>query len=52
MKGAMRGRDAQMALAAAGDLLRLRWRVKFGLLALALPWAPRLTMSVVHWRGQ
>jgi hypothetical protein len=35
MKGAMRGRDAQMALAAADDLLQLRWRVKFALLVLA-----------------
>jgi glycosyltransferase involved in cell wall biosynthesis len=52
MKEAIRGRDARMALAAVSELLRYRWTVKFVLLAFALRWAPRLTMSVVHWRGQ
>ena len=52
MKDAMRGRDARMALAAVSELLRLRWTVKFGLLAFALRWAPRLMMSVAHWRDQ
>jgi glycosyltransferase involved in cell wall biosynthesis len=52
VKDAMRGRDARMALAAVSELLRLRWRVKFVLLAFALRWTPRLTMSVAHWRDQ
>ena len=52
MKDAMRRGDARMALGAVRDLLPLRRRMKFALLALALRWAPRLTMSVVHWRGQ
>jgi glycosyltransferase involved in cell wall biosynthesis len=52
MREAMRARDARMALAAVRDLLPVRRRMKFVLLALALRWAPRLTMSVVHWRGQ
>lgn len=52
VKDAMRGRDARMALAAVRELLRLRWRVKFVLLAFALRWTPRLTMSVAHWRDQ
>lgn len=52
MREAMRERDTQTALAAVRELLPVRRRMKFALLALALRWAPRLTMSVVHWRGQ
>jgi glycosyltransferase involved in cell wall biosynthesis len=52
LKDALSGRDAQSALAAVRDLLRLRWRVKFALLAFALRWAPRLSMSVARWRDQ
>jgi hypothetical protein len=53
MKDAMNEGDAQTALAATRDLLRLRSRVvKFALLALALRSAPHLTMRVAHWRAR
>jgi hypothetical protein len=50
VKAAIRGRDARTARAAVSELLRLRWTVKFAVLAFALRWAPRLTMSLADRR--
>jgi glycosyltransferase involved in cell wall biosynthesis len=52
VKGAMRGGDARAAQAAVGEMLRLRWSVKYALLAFVLRWAPRLAMSVARWRDR
>jgi glycosyltransferase involved in cell wall biosynthesis len=52
VKAAMRGRDARTARAAVSELLRYRWTVKFTVLAFALRWVPRLTITVAHWRDQ
>ncbi len=52
MKNAIYVRDAQAALLAVRDLLRLRWRLKYDLLAFALRWTPRLIMRVAHWRDR